>query len=208
MSRVKKLTSCLVAVLALAAISASAASAASPAWWVAGNPLATGATEAVAETTTVTEPFVIKAPGFKMECKSVKLEKGSIEGEKTGNAVIIVTNCEVTTQPACIVGTITTKPLKLLLKGTSPNFKLNFEPVSGTEVATVHYSGSGCTLPASVVIAGSMQCNYPGVETEATEHVLEFTTGSGSKLELGGVSITFSGIDRFWLASNKKWSVK
>lgn len=209
MLRIKQITLCLLAVSALSAIAASA-SAASPLWVVAGSPLKAGATLALAETTTVSNPFVIEAAGYGVKCESIQLEKSFIEGEKTSQTVIVMSSCKDLTQPNCAVATITTKPLTATLEGTTGKFRLNFKPTSGTEVTTVHFSGSECSF-ASIPIEGTMACNYPKVETEAVIHELEFTATSGSKLKartIVTVEATLVGTDEFWLASGKKWSVQ
>jgi hypothetical protein len=204
---IKQITLCLLAVFALSAVLASAASAASPAWWVEGSLLAAGKTEAVAETTTVAENFVVKDKSFGVECTSVQLEKTSIEGEKTAKLeAIVLKGCKDLTQSHCEVATIKTNPLTATLEGTSEHFKLNFKPTKGESVATVHFSGSECTF-SSIVLHGSMACNYPKVESEAVIHELEFTASSGSKLEALGEEVELRGFDDFWLKSEKKWSV-
>lgn len=206
MSRIKRVALCALAAFTLSAIFASAASAASPAWLVAGSPLATGETEAIAETTEVTRPFVIATALRAIECPSVKFEEAYIEGEKTRKEkAIILEGCTVPTQPSCTVATIKTKPLTATLEGTVGNYKLNFKPTSGTEVATITFSGSGCS--GSFVITGSMACDYPEVEEEKQKHILQFTASSGSKLKRGTEEVTLSGEDVFWLSSWKKWSV-
>jgi hypothetical protein len=205
---IKQVALCLLAVFALSAIVASAASAASPAWWVEGSLLAAGKTEAVAETTTVAENFVVQDHSFGVECTSVQLEKTSIEGEKTAKLeAIVLKGCKDLTQPHCEVATIKTNPLTATLEGTTGHFKLNFKPTTkGEPVETVHFSGSECTF-SSIVLHGSMACNYPKVESEAVIHELEFTASSGSKLEALGEEVELRGFDDFWLKSEKKWSV-
>lgn len=212
MLRIKQITLCLLAVFALSAIAASAASAASPLWWVAGSPLKAGATLALAETTTVSTPFIIEAEsvGYGVKCESIQLEKSFIEGEKTAKTVIVFKSCKDLTQKNCAVATITTNPLTATLEGTTEKFRLNFKPTSGTEVTTVHFSGSECSFP-SIVIDGTMACNYPNVETEKFSHELEFTKSSGSNLEttiIVPTKVKMTGIDKFWLASEKNWAVR
>jgi hypothetical protein len=196
---------CLFVALTLGAVLASTAAATSPAWFVAGKTLKTGEKEAVADTTSVKTAFVIKGSGFGVECKTVQLEKSSLEGENKGAATIVDSHCTDITQEDCAVATIKTRPLSVLLEGTVKSLKLNFSPTTGKEVTTVNLSGGGCTL-TEVRLEGTMACNYPGVETEAFEHELEFTAGSGTKLKAFGLVAEFTGLDGFWLASGKKWS--
>jgi hypothetical protein len=207
MSLVKRITLCILAILALNAVVVSAASAASPAWWVEGKPLESGVKEAIAETTTVTSAFVIKGSSLGVECPTVRFDEAYIEGEKLRKEKSIVfEGCKVTGQPSCKVATIETGPLTATLEGTKEHFKLKFKPTSGTEIATITISGSGCT--GSLVIDGTMACNYPKVEAESTNHILEFTLTSGSELKHGSEEITLKGTDEFWLKSGKKWSVR
>ena len=85
---------------------------------------------------------------------------------------------------------------------------MTFAPAKGEPVARIELSGGECSV-TSVELTGTMACNYPGVESEAIDHELEFTTGSGSKLEALGGSVTLTGLDVFWLALPKtEWSVK
>jgi hypothetical protein len=212
MSGAKRVILCLLTALAVNAAVASAASA-SPAWWVMGKALATGATDLLAEATEVVEPFVVKevATGEAVECKSVKIDEGFIEGEsKAAVKALLVGECSYLTKPSCKVLPITTKPLSITLEGEPKALKLNFKPTTGTEVATVEFSGAGC--PSMVVLKGTMACNYPGVETEAVSHLLEFTANSGTTLlsnfGSGFKKAELKGLDRFWLASEKDWSAR
>lgn len=204
MPRTKILTPVLLVMFALGGMCASAASAASPQWWVLGKALASGATEPIAESTHVTKSFVVKlASGFGVECTSVRFEEAYIEGEKTRrDKSIIVEGCKAIGMPLCTIGTIKTKPMISTVEGTSPNFKLNFKPATGTEVATVS------TCIGNITIDGTMACNYPGVTSEKENHILEFTATSGSELTQNKEPATLTGIDEFWLTSGKKWSVQ
>jgi hypothetical protein len=210
MTRAKQILLCLLVCLALGAAGAPAASAASPAWWVEGSPLASGATEAIAETTEVLRPFVVRVSSFSVECRLVKVKSGVIEGEnKAGVKALVAEGCS-TSVPGCTIAgsTIETKPLSILLEGSRGALKLNFKPVPGPEMETVNFTGSGCALGRQV-IDGTMACDYPEVETEKTSHLLEFTSTSGSKLETSTkLAAELSGLDSFWLSLPKKWSAK
>jgi hypothetical protein len=209
-SPIKRIILPLLAISMLSATFASAASAASPAWWRAGSPLKTGETAAIAETTEVATPFRVEIGSYGIQCDSVRLEGTFLEGEKTGKGhSIVLSGCTDLTQPSCEVATIKSAPLSLVLEGEkTEKFKLNFKPTSGTEVATVKISGSSCSF-SKIVLTGSMACNYPKVETEARVHELEFTTSSGTNLKAEGtLEAKFTGLDDFWLVSEKNWSVK
>lgn len=174
MFRIKHIALCLLAMFVLAALAAASASAASPAWWVEKNPLGSKATKVLAEATEVTTPFSIKGPSLDIECNSVQLPTSAIEGEKNGRVNLVVKGCKDLTQPGCTIATIKSTPLNITLGGTTGAFKLTFVPVKGVLVATVEVSGKGCG-PTSIPVDGTMACNYPNVEVEATRHELEFT---------------------------------
>jgi hypothetical protein len=208
-SRIKRIALCSFTLLALAALATSSASAASPSWWVEGKLLEAKTAKVLAETTEVTTPFVIKATSFDVECNSVQLPKSFIEGEKTGQVNLTIKGCKDVTQPACTIATIKSGPLNITLGGAMGAFKLTFAPAKGELVATIEASGKGCSS-TSIPLTGTMACNYPKVETEATRHDLEFTTGSGTKLQFLKEEVTVAGNDMFWLegAPEPKWSVK
>jgi hypothetical protein len=188
----------------------SSAQATSPAWTVEKVTLGVGMKENIAETTTVTEEFVIKGSTWGVKCPSVKFSAAFIEGEKTRKEKsIILEGCKAIGS-SCKVATIETEPLTSTLSGTVGHYKLNFKPTSGTTVATITLSGAGC--PGALVVTGTMACNYPSVESEAVNHVLEFTATSGTELkrefEKTSEAVTLAGKDEFWLTSKKLWSVK
>ncbi|HEY3829325.1 MAG TPA: hypothetical protein VGL57_09025 [Solirubrobacteraceae bacterium] len=196
-----------MAMFVLGAVAASAASAASPAWWVAGTLLK--GTEAISETTTVTKAFSITANSYGVECGSVALEGASIEAEKTAKfKAIAFGGCKVLESSSCTVPTtIKTEPLTATLEGTTGHFKLNFAPTTmGKPLVVIKFSGAKCALETAT-LTGTMACNYPGVETEAIIHELEFTATSGSHLKEGSLEVKLAGIDDFWLTPEKKWSV-
>lgn len=209
MTTFKRIALCLLAVSAVSAIGVATASAESPAWWVEGSPLPSGATEGVAEKTEVLKPFKATAGKITAECASARTRSALIEGEKKAAAnALIFEECSTSTA-GCTVSPIETKPLSILLEGASKELKLDFTPASGKEIETISFSGSGC-LTSKLVLIGSMACNYPGVESETTLHLLEFTAGSGSKLEVAETKekAELTGLDRFSLASGKNWSAR
>src|ERR1700727_3147447 len=180
---------CLVA-LVVGGAAAVSASAASPAWTVEGKTLATGAKEAIAETTSVTESFVIKSKAWEVKCPTVKFKEAFIEGEKTRKEKSIVfEGCEAIGS-SCSITKIETEPLTSKLVGAKGAYKLEFSSSSGT-IMTVSLTGSGC--PGSVAVSGTMACNYPEVETEKKDHILEFTLTSGTKLKTGTEEVTVAG---------------
>jgi len=210
MSRSKRIELCLLVVFALCALTAPAASAASPAWWVNGSLLGLGATDAVAEATTVKTAFTIKSTVVSGECKVIKVKEGDIEGEKKAAVQSLVfSECVDLTDPThCFTTGFSTKPLSIALEGTKGNLKLKFKPTTGTEVFTITVTGSSCTHAGTFHVTGTMTCTYPNVETEAERHELLFTNTSGSKLEVSGVELELVGDDLFWLSSKLNWSAK
>jgi hypothetical protein len=198
----------VVAMLILAAGLTSSAAAETPAWIVEGSPLGTGKTEAIAETTTVTETFSIKTPKGSFACTTMKLPESVIVGERTRkDNPVRMEGCKVVGVPTCKLPTLTLAPLVSTLEGTSGAFKLKFQPTSGTTVTTIDLSSPGCGSIGIVTVTGTMSCNYPGVETEQKNHVLEFSLTSGTELKEEGETVTLTGKDEFWLKSNKLWKV-
>jgi hypothetical protein len=194
----------------LGAVFAQASWASSPAWFVERRALGPGVQEAVSEATTVSTAFKIAADGQEAECKGIHVEGGDIEGEKGGAArSIAFYECVDLTQKGCEVKPIETKPLKLTLEGEKPNIKLRFTPTAGSEaeLATITFSGE-CAF--TIHLKGSMACNYPKIEEEHSIHELEFTAGSGSslKFQAGGRTgaATLTGLDKYWLSSDKNFS--
>jgi hypothetical protein len=205
MSHFKQIQLLLLAILAIGMLGVSASAQATPTWWVEGKALAASETEAIAETTNVLKAFVIKTPKLAIECTTVALEKSLVEGTKARtDQSMIIGGCKLVGVSGCTVAAIKSKPLSSVLEGTTGKLKLNFKPTSGTEVATVSISGTGC--PGSFVLTGTMACEYPGVETESVDHILDFSVESGSKLLVGEEKVVFSGEDEFWLELNLKWS--
>lgn len=201
--------------LALSAIAAPIAAASErPEWWVQES-LFKG-TEAIAETTEVAEPFKLtltlegKSVVGVIVCGGVKVKHGQIEHrtERSEEAVVFE-KCEIEGEPGCTVATTTTNPLKAKLEGPPGEIKLRFKPQSGTEIATYVVSGSPCKVPAgSYRATGEMICNYSEVEAELIDHPLEFTSTSGSAVEVNGQPSEFTGTDVVHLASEKRWSAR
>jgi hypothetical protein len=187
----------------------------SPRWWVEGKLLV--GSEAIAEATNVTTPFELAMTGkdivepFTIQCTGVRIKGGKIEapGTRTEQAVVYE-GCSVPGKPTCTVGTTETKPLKATLEGPAGATKLKFEPQSGNEIAT--YVVTGCAVFGNYQANGDMICNYSGVAAESSEHPLEFTAASKSKVkfQFNGkpmeTAAPFTGTDKVHLASGKLWS--
>jgi hypothetical protein len=201
----------VLAALVASALFASTASATTPQWIVEGKALA--GEEQLAESTKVTETFafktVVAGASLKIACTGMTLPSSVIKGERTRiDNPFRMEGCTLTGPPACsIPGSFELKPLTSTLEGTAGSFKLKFVPTSGTLVMSVNISGAGCALTGPFEVKGTMSCNYPGVETEAKNHVLEFSLTSGTELLHGTDKVTLTGKDEFWLTSNKNWKV-
>jgi hypothetical protein len=202
----------VLALFLVSAVLASSASATTPQWIVEGKAL--GAAEPLAKSTKVTETFAIKAVvvgvNVKVECTAMSLPKSKIEGERTRvDNPFEMEGCALTTGPAAcsIPASFPLEPLTSTLEGTAGAFKLKFAPTTETPVMTIVISGTGCPIAGELPIKGTMSCNYPGVETETKNHVLEFSLSSGTELKFGGKNVTLTGKDEFWLSSNKNWKV-
>jgi hypothetical protein len=200
-----------LALFLLGAVLASSASATTPQWIIEGKALS-GA-EPLAKSTTVTETFAIKTAvagtSLKVACTSMSLPSSKIEGERTRvDSPFEMEGCTFTGPPSCSVpASFPLKSLTSTLEGTAGAFKLKFAPTSGSLVMTIAVSGAGCGIAGSLEISGTMSCNYPGVETEAVNHTLEFSLTSGTELKHGSEKVTLTGKDEFWLSTSKKWKV-
>lgn len=147
----------MVATLAILALGATASTAVaiSPHWVVAGKALAPGATEAIAESNTVTETFAIKTPKWGLECTSMKLSESFIEGENIRkDTVMNPESCKAVGFPSCKPG-LKLSSLTSTLEGTAGHYKLNFKPSSGTTVAIVTLAGAGCGELGKLVVTGT-----------------------------------------------------
>lgn len=203
----------VLAVLALGAAFASSASATTPQWIIEGAPLGVESEAPLAESTKVTETFSFKTTvagaSVKIGCTGMTLPESRIKGERTRfDEPFKMEGCTFTGPPSCsIPASFELKALTSTLEGSAGSFKLKFVPKSGTLVMSVNISGAGCALAGAFEVSGTMSCNYPGVETEQKNHVLEFSLTSGTELKHGSEKVTLTGKDEFWLKSNKNWKV-
>lgn len=192
-----------------------------PKWWVAGKMLS--GSEALAENTTVIEPFKQELFGkggtnpFEVQCGEVKVKKGIITGPRSREEeALVYSNCKVlkasVALPECEVKTTESVALLATLKGTVGATQLSFRAKSGAGELTgwhvLQTPGAGvptCAQKGLYHADGVMICGYTGVENELSEHPLEFTPGL-SKVTVGGVAAAFTGKDAVHLASGKLWS--
>jgi hypothetical protein len=192
-------------------LGAASASAATPEWWVEGK-LLTG-TEKLAEETKASGKISIKSELLSLECATAAVQGGTIG--KTENTAGSVT-FEKCAGGGCEVAKIKSESLTFPLEQSGSVIKLKFKPKSGTLISSFTLAGTSCTFQgdvAELIVTekGGMDCNYPGVETESSEHTLEFTKTSGSefKVKVDGKTLTGEFIANFkWsLASKKLFSV-
>jgi hypothetical protein len=196
---------------ASAGFSAAAQAEEKHSWWIAGSAF-TGTAE-LAETTKVVSNFKLEMHGegilFTIECEGVKIKGAKIENAtERSDPGDTFEKCIAVGKPECTVSASTTQPLKAVVAGTTGAFKLKFEPKTGTEIGKWTVSGALCSEKGSYLANGTMICNYNGIETEALEHPLEFTTTSGSNVKVGGVSSKFTLTYEDKLASGQKWSFR
>jgi hypothetical protein len=197
--------------MAVSAGFSAAAQAAEGSWWVMEAQLK--GTAELAETTKVVSNFKLEMHGegilFTIECEGVKIKGAKIENaNERSDPGDTFEKCLAVGKPECTVSASTAQPLKAVAEGTTGAFKLKFAPKTGTEIGKWTVSGSLCLEKGSYFADGTMDCNYKGVETEATEHPLEFTATSGSNVKVGGVSSKFTLTYEDKLASGQKWSFR
>lgn len=188
----------------------AAAQAAEGTWWIAGSPFK--GTAELSETTSVTSNFKLEMHGkgilFTIECEGVKIKGAQIEnGTERSDPSDGFEKCFAVGKPTCTVSSTVAKPLKAVIEGSTGAFKLKFAPKTGTEIAS--WTVSNCGAESGTYLAdGTMTCKYPGIETEAVEHPLEFSSTSGSSVTVGGVASAFTLTYSDKLKSGQKWSVQ
>ncbi len=207
------LQSSLLLLLAISAVAAAPASATSPEWWVEGNEIARA--ETIAETVAVKQaPTFTVGSIATITCSTVKVKNGIIRPGNSNSGILAFGSCSVVSQPHCEVPNFSSEPLVFPLEGAGAKLKLNFQPASGRTLAVVVVKSSGGTCVAAntyTITSGTskgMACNYPGVETEKTEHELLFNSETGSEIFVGSTKVLFEGEFFVKLSSGNKWSVK
>lgn len=201
----------LLGAIVICAVYAQSASAEGGAWWIEGK-LFKGTAE-IAETPEMITRFKLEmhgeVPTFTIECEGLTHKHASIEGldERTDEADIFE-HCFAVGKPECQVFNTSASPLIAVIEGGPGAYKLKFRPQSGTEIAQWVVEGAGCAEDGSYFEDGTMVCNYGKVEKEAEAHLLEFTSTSGSEVEVNGSRSAFSVTYEDRLASGELWSVR
>ncbi len=216
MSRARSLVLCLLSLFTVGAITAASASAVAPEWWVAGKVIA--AEEKVAEQIKTAKATTIAGTAFTVECQSVKAAGGVI-GPKNTNTLkaFVFEGCSIVGNTSCEIPTFETRPLAFPLedlKGEKEKIKLSFKPETGNTLAVITINskkGQTCVVAGKDELKtgeSGMDCEYPEVEKERTEHVLQFNKGSGSKIMIGSQEVTLTTEMFARLSSGKEWSAR
>jgi hypothetical protein len=186
MKRLKVLRLALVAVVAVSAVTASAASAVEgPFYKVTGARLLEGQHEEIEASAEGNQE--LSAGLTKVVCKKVEVKAGgTIIGSTGANAgtskeTLVYKECEVkgNGEPCSVTEPVETKPLKNTL-GYAANARGGkvltlFEPESGTEYATLKFSGAGCVVTETKV----------KVKTGASGVICEDLNGKKESIEVG-----------------------
>jgi hypothetical protein len=205
----------LLSLLAVSALSAvtSASALASPEWWVEGKVIKTA--EKLGGEPKVPEVITIKTEKLGIQCSKLTIAGGFVRpGNKNSAESLTFGGCKVVGGSGCEVENIKTKPLTFPLEGSTGKISLNFRPETGTLIAIVNVKNcpaeekslEGTREIAASKAAKGMDCEYLDVEKEMTTHKLNFSTTSGSEIEMGGEPASFLGIVEWALATVKKWS--
>lgn len=218
----------VVAIASIAVIVASGAATATeanPEWVVRAETLSeskllkAGETEAIPETITTTQNWVLRqvsGKGIAVECPAVKAASAAIAGPKSfSSGSFVYGKCKVTAPAAdtgCEVestgqanGTIKTIAFGFsgTLEGTTkaPKIKLT---TGAEEVVTIQLKGAGCTDVGGYAVDGTLTAN---VNTSAFHKAHEwfFTASSGTKLKFGGQEAVFTGNLEAVLTSGNEW---
>ncbi len=210
---VKIVQSSLLLLLAIGAVTAAPASAASPEWWVEGSEIAKA--ETIAEAVTIKQaPTLTVGSIVTITCSTLKVKNGIARPGNSNSGIFAFGSCSAVGQPHCEVPNFNSEPLVFPLEGKGATLKLNFQPASGRTLAVVVIKSSGGTCAVAntyTLTSGTsrgMACNYPGVETEKTEHELVFNSETGSEVFVGSTKVLFEGDFFAKLASGDKWSAK
>jgi hypothetical protein len=105
---------------------------------------------------------------------------------------------------ACTIPNITTNKIKSKLLSAS---EVEFAPESGTVFAEIKIEGAACALKSTQKVEGTQNCALPESEKQLITHETDCKT-TGSKLELGKKTATYSGKVHIKLVNEWGWRVK
>jgi hypothetical protein len=247
MKRIRILGLALVAVFALSAVVAVAAQATeAPFYKVAGKRLASGESAEISSHAG-TGGFTLTTTGKVVKCLTLTNNAGAtIIGSNAGvpgtsSETLEFSGCTVTGngEPCAVTTPIKTTALKneLALTESLTSFLVEFKPATGTEFATLKFTGAGCeitetkvTIAEGSAVIGQVfsggKLVEPGKEpAEAKDGEINFPTtaikvidlqetASGgfkkveeSPLKAFGLAATFSGLAIVLLKSGSVWGV-
>jgi len=174
--------SCLLVVLALTMLTTASANAEGN-WRIEGKN--------ISESTTITGQgegvyaFLVPSRNVELVFQSFAMDEGFLLPNGTSYKVFLFTEGKVyTLSPAleeissCKVGNLTFKVKGELVLHNGITYEL-LSPAEGTLLTTTTYSsGTGCPLPKTVPIPGSLVLEDPGgLQSEAVSHLVEQTPG-------------------------------
>ncbi len=210
---VKAVQMSLLLLFAIGAVAAAPASAASPEWWIEGSEISKA--ETIAEAVTIKHaPTLTVGSIVTITCSTLKVKKGIVRPGNSNSGIFAFETCSAVGQSHCEVPNFNSEPLVFPLEGKGATLKLNFQPASGSTLAVIVIKSSGGTCAVAntyTLTSGAnrgMACNYPGVETEKTEHELVFNSETGSEVFVGSTKVLFEGDFFAKLSSGDKWSAK
>jgi hypothetical protein len=212
MSKMKLFLLSLLAVSALSAV-VSASALASPEWWVEGKVIKTA--EKLASEPKVPEFVTIKNEKLGIQCSKLTINGGFVRPENKNSAESLTFGaCKVAGGSKCEVEDFKTQPLTFPLEGSTGKISLNFRPTTGSLIAVANVKNCPAeekSLEGKKEIAigkgaKGMDCEYPDVEKEMITHTLNFSSTSGSEIQMEGEPASILGIVEWVLATVKKWS--
>lgn len=190
----------MLAVLSVSAATTATAYAEAQ-WQVEEKVLGAGQTVEIGEVR-VNEPFgistTIGGTAIKVTCKAVQVSEGFLEGPRGGGAHSVKLSECTTSNEQCKVGAITLKLIEIVL-----HFQLNqaveLKPKTGSELGPLEITGSLCPLKGSYKVTGQITANAPKGEEQLKSHKWEFSSTSGSKVEVEKEKTVFTGIIEIWI---------
>lgn len=216
--KLRKILVCCAALVVVAGVSTALASG-MPEWRVEAKVLKSGEKKTLREELKVKESFTMeRSGGFAITCSKLHSEEGSIEGPNKGAATALVFtgcvpnsgNCEIEKEE------FKTNPVSVTLEESGENIKLKFVPVENSKheklfgIVTIKDKGvKSCAQAGKLEISGSVTAETETkkeAETEQLEHVVRFTTTSGSVLKFGGEEAKLTGNGTLALNPSVLWS--
>lgn len=208
MSRAKIALAVCASALALAAVGSASASAAE--WHVAGAPLGSGKSAALAEATTPVKGFelVIVGSGLSVSCAGLQNNSAAIVGANSFEAKSLTfTGCKSNSANCPVTPTIsTTEVLGTAAPATSPASTLEVQPKAGAEKLLMELVFTGETCAFTILpVKGNFTFTLPTGQTEQSGQELFV---SSSKLKTASNTDTLTGAIDAKLVSGSPWSFR